>query len=711
MNTPRMVRTVSAVVAIGALLLWAQPLLAQQSAEELYQAALYQEEVQGDLQRAIDQFGRILVQFRDNRAVGARAQLHIGLCYEKLGQQEAQQAYRRVIADFPEHAAEVAVARERLAGIERSAAERHPQPTFEKIEIPTMPRGGVLSPDGTRLAFVSERAVWTVPVRGRVAPGLAGSPVRIAALEDVWDNCGNLSWSGDGRWIAANGDSVVYVVPSEGGEPRVVPMPGRGSHAYAYRVSLSPDGGTLAFSALREGQIEGLNETEKRIIYTVPTTGGKPRAVTDIWGRMPAFSPDGRTIAFVSTHQPPEGDWSSELWTVPTEGGQPTKIAASNPGRFRGPVWSPDGDDLAVNYEPGKNNFSRELWVIRVNSGETEGPIAKIRLPETSWTMPAGWTPDGRLAVFTRTPFSYGSAYEVPASGGKAGRLTPEGGYPLYLEWSPGGERLFFVWNSAEGGDSIPNERAATIASVPAAGGPVSSVPLPWGREVNVGVGLDVSPDGNRVVFMGVRPDLGAVRPGPEDVGIWTAGLDGRDLAQLTEGPWFDAFPAWSPDGHQIAFIRLLQDNSNRANVCMVPAAGGEIRQITTDADTVRVGNIDFSPDGQSVAFFSRRAIETVPVAGGPARVIQRVEKFGSFPELSWSPDGARIAYTNAQGGDIRVATLATGRAVELSTGLSPEIRYSSAAWSPDGRRIAFIAATPERDDFWLISDFMPGRR
>ena len=106
------------------------PARAQDTAEDLYQAGLYQEEVQGNLEQAIDLFGRILIRFPDSRGVGARAQLHIGLCYEKLGQQEAQQAYRRVIADFPDHAAEVAVARNRLAEIQRSAEELNREPTM-----------------------------------------------------------------------------------------------------------------------------------------------------------------------------------------------------------------------------------------------------------------------------------------------------------------------------------------------------------------------------------------------------------------------------------------------------------------------------------------------------------------------------------------------------------------------------------------------------
>ena len=101
---------------VASALICASAAYAQQSAEELYQAGLYQEEVQGDLERAIDVYRGILEDFPGSRSVGAKAQLHIGLCYEKLGLHEARQAYRLVIDEFSDHTEEVAVARERLAG-------------------------------------------------------------------------------------------------------------------------------------------------------------------------------------------------------------------------------------------------------------------------------------------------------------------------------------------------------------------------------------------------------------------------------------------------------------------------------------------------------------------------------------------------------------------------------------------------------------------
>ena len=97
--------------AFVVLLTSASVALGQQTPEGLLRAGIYAEEVQGDLERAIEIFRNILTDHPESRAVGAKAQLHIGLCLEILGLGEAQQAYRTVIDDYSDHRDEVAVAR------------------------------------------------------------------------------------------------------------------------------------------------------------------------------------------------------------------------------------------------------------------------------------------------------------------------------------------------------------------------------------------------------------------------------------------------------------------------------------------------------------------------------------------------------------------------------------------------------------------------
>jgi tetratricopeptide (TPR) repeat protein len=121
------------LVSAFSLLLISNDLSSQQTAGELLEKALYMEEAKGDLQKAIDLYQGILKQFPENREIAAKAQLHIGLCYEKLGLKEAEKAFQKVISDFPEQKEAVKLAREKLsllpavqAALKKDSGNQHP---------------------------------------------------------------------------------------------------------------------------------------------------------------------------------------------------------------------------------------------------------------------------------------------------------------------------------------------------------------------------------------------------------------------------------------------------------------------------------------------------------------------------------------------------------------------------------------------------------
>ena len=77
-------------------------------------------------------------------------------------------------------------------------------PKFTKINMPTKPGNGVLSPDGKKLAYISKKSLWLVPVRGNIDSDIVGEPVRLTDDSiELWDlaNMG-VVWSANDNWLA-----------------------------------------------------------------------------------------------------------------------------------------------------------------------------------------------------------------------------------------------------------------------------------------------------------------------------------------------------------------------------------------------------------------------------------------------------------------------------------------------------------------------------
>ncbi len=87
----------------------------QQTAEQLFQSALYKEEIEGELDAAIKIYETVIKQHPENRPVAAKSLLHSGICKERLGMKEAQKAYERVVREYTDQSDIVAQAKVRLA--------------------------------------------------------------------------------------------------------------------------------------------------------------------------------------------------------------------------------------------------------------------------------------------------------------------------------------------------------------------------------------------------------------------------------------------------------------------------------------------------------------------------------------------------------------------------------------------------------------------
>lgn len=107
---------------------------------------------------------------------------------------------------------------------------------------------------------------------------------------------------------------------------------------------VSPDGKLVVYTVSELDRETGKSNSD---LWMVPTAGGEPRRLTTAPGadNSPRWAPDGKTIAFVS-----DRSGSAQVWLLPLDGGEARQLTKL-PVDVSGPIWSPKGDRLAFTAE------------------------------------------------------------------------------------------------------------------------------------------------------------------------------------------------------------------------------------------------------------------------------------------------------------------------------------------------------------------------
>ena len=329
----------------------------------------------------------------------------------------------------------------------------------------------------------------------------------------------------------------------------------------------------------------------------------------------PEVSPDGRWVAYVvSELNEDKNDYQTDVWLVPTFGGEARRLTASQV-LDENPRWSPDGrtiaflserprpgakkDEAGAKESPGADEGKRQIWLIRPDGGE-----ATLLSDAKGGVSEFQWSPDGKaIAYLSREPKSDERRQQEKD---KDDAWTPSMMYP----WN----RLWVM--------DVQTRKATQLTS----------------GDVHV-TGFSFSPDGKRLAIATQPTPL---IPDNFNSDLFVISASGGKPAPLVRQKGEDMDPRWSPDGRWIAFVSQDGKTSEwytNTSVCVVAAAGGPTRNLTASFDERAVappGGLMWSPDGRRVGFqapqHTAQHLFWASVEGAS------VEPLTSGPEMNGSP-------------------------------------------------------------------------
>ncbi|MGW8317508.1 MAG: tetratricopeptide repeat protein [Bacteroidales bacterium] len=641
---------------------------AQQSAGQLFEKALYAEEVKGDIQEALELYQQVLDENPDNRQLGAKALLHKGICYEKMGSQQARQAYQEVINKYTEQSEEADLAREHisrldihLAELNREAEEHIKQGNelFKRWEyedaVKEYKNAIKLNPN-TLLAMNAqycigqtwyragkyEEAFATLTNLIETHPNSTIAPVTELMLSQVQYAMENdqqrqaAAYSGEDvlmdpetgirfnrkKTLAGESDIITYandlnispngkfllfgnwVVPMDGTKPFEL-IDFSTNGLHVTRGTWSPDGTAVAFFTG-----DGLC-----VVPVSAETGhvaGPYHEIVDAtlqYQTNPQWSPDGSKI----TYQGPEAD----LWVVGADGSDLRQIT-NTAIREIGPAWSPDGKIIAY----GTTGNTLELYHTDNNSFTKQA--------ETDYRCFPVWSPDGKWIIGDH----FGELHFYRLEQKTDLEFTPPKEAGTFFSWSNDGSKMLFFRTS------YFDDSGLKIASPD--GGP-SNEPVPlltnWWT-------VRWSEDSKYIAVQG-EDDQG-------EIAVRIVPLSGgnSNIIELNELPAGKLFP-FNISSNIEKILCSIKTEEGKIDLYVVPISASEAKATGTPVKVFTANEQEnpyrLSPDGEKLALIYQGNIWIVHTNGtGASQITDNEEEVGY---VEWTPDGKSLLFNTPSDG------------------------------------------------------------
>ncbi|MCK4430474.1 MAG: PD40 domain-containing protein [Candidatus Aminicenantes bacterium] len=675
-------------------------LTSQESAAEHFEKAFYYEDVQGDLQKAIELYEQILKQFPEAREIAAKAQLHIGLCYEKLGLEEAPKAYQKVVDDFPEQAEVVKIAKEKLSTFVRARAVIKKDDKEFRIRLVGQGSGmddsGEISPDDKYLSCVdwetSDLAVIEIA---------SGEMLRLTSKKDSTPDSPDsyeapLSsvWAPDSKqvaytWYGFHPDTCdLRIVGVDNKKPRILY---RGDYYKDWVMphDWSPDGKYILAGFLsEEGWKLGLISIKDSSIHHLITI-----QFVDSHAWEAKFSPDGQYLVY---NQPQEENSSkSDISLLSKDGTQEIPLI-KHPADDRLLGWAPDGKNiLFISDRTG----TWDAWTMPVSNGNPQGDPKLIRR-EIGLINPMGISRKGSFYYSTpgfKHDIFYASLDPITGKINDPAKKYPLSyeGHNTHPDLSPDGK--YFVYVSGRG------QRALCIYSLES-GDERELSPKAKFRDFGYPRWI---PDGHSILLYGDDIERGK--------GFYKVDIKTGNTSLIIEAPAWS--PVATPDGKAVYYVK--ETSKEFFQIMKRDIKTGEEKELyrIPPYDNNTLG---LSPDGKRLALMMRenemmRGLKVLPVTGGEPVELCRFEKDHQvkYIGIAWSPDGRYIYFSkqksNPQNGNWELWRIPSegGEAQNLKLAMH---RFMQPNIHPDGKQITFASWTMHEKvgGVWVMENFLP---